>query len=711
MRIEIPEFSLVALIGATSSGKTTFAKKHFMQTEILSSDVFRGMVSDDENDQEASKDAFELLYHAAEKRLNRMKLTVIDATNVQAAARKQIIELARKQNVHSVAIVLNLPEKELLARNAARSDRKYPEQVVRRHAFDLRRSMKNLKKEGFRYVYFLDTPEAVEGVEIVRTRLWNDKRDEHGPFDIIGDVHGCLDELVLLLHKLGYKEDETAGMLHPEGRKPVFLGDLCDRGPKNAEVLRLVLKMVKSGNALAVPGNHDVKLARYLLGKTVRHSKSLDQTISELEKEDESFRKEVGVFLDGLVSHYVLDGGKLAVSHAGLKEEYIGRGSKTVRDFCLYGEITGESDAFGLPVRLDWAADYRGTTEIVYGHTPHRNVQTVNRTTCIDTGCVFGGKLTAYRYPEKEIVDVHALAQYETPAKPLSSENRPSDDMLSITDVQGKLHLCTELMPSITVQEANTAAALEVMSRFAADPRWLIYLPPTMSPCETSPLEGYLEHPLEAFAYYRNHGVRNVICEKKHMGSRAVIVLCRTTETAASQFGIDDGTRGIMYTRTGRRFFDDISVEAAVLTRLDTALSKTNFWQDFKTDWVCLDAELMPWSEKARGLITAQYAPVGRAGRDGLAAAVQALQETCQRENLPFEMEQKTSGQNVDPAGLLKRYTEKLHDIEQYTDAYRAYCWSVNSVDDLRIAPFHLLASEGKVFSKEKHVWHMETLK
>ena len=711
MRIEIPEFALVALIGATSSGKSTFAKKHFLPTEILSSDFFRGMVSDDENNQKVSKEAFDLLFYAANKRLDLMKTTVIDATNVQSAARKQIIDLAREQNVHSVAIVLNLPERELQARNASRPDRGYPEHVIRKHTSDLRRGLRNLKREGFRFVYILNSQEEVDEVEIVRTKMWNNRKDEHGPFDVIGDVHGCFDELVMLLKKLGYEENAEAGMLHPEGRKPVFLGDLCDRGPKNVEVLRLVMKMVKSGNALAVPGNHDVKLVKYLLGKNVQLTHGLDKTVEELEKQDEQFRDDVREFLDGLVSHYVLDDGKLVVSHAGLKQEYIGRGSMKVRDFCLYGEATGEIDEYGLPVRLNWASDYRGKATVVYGHIPQLEVQAMNGTYCIDTGCVFGGKLTSYRYPEREFVDVDALAQYYAPVKPLSPTRSAIDDMLTVGDVQGRLYLNTELMPSITVQENNAAAALEIMSRFAADPHWLIYLPPTMSPCETSPIDNFLEHPLEAFAYYRSRGVQNVVCEKKHMGSRAVIVLCHTEETAGKRFGVSDGSKGIIYTRTGRHFFDDTEIENEVLSRLDEVLTKTNFWSDFATDWVCLDTELMPWSEKAQTLLSRQYAPVGRAGKESLAAAIAALEETCKRPNRPFEVDALTSGQNVDPSELLERFKEKQQSLNGYIDAYREYCWKVTSVDDLRIAPFHLLACEGNVFSGEKHVWHMEKIK
>jgi protein phosphatase len=232
-----------------------------------------------------------------------------------------------------------------------------------------------------------------------------------------------------------------------------------------------------------------------------------------------------------------------------------------------------------------------------------------------------------------------------------------------------------------------------------------------MSPCETSPIENFLEHPLEAFAYYRSRGVQNVVCEKKHMGSRAVIVLCHTEETARKRFGVSDGSKGIIYTRTGRHFFDNAEIENEVLSRLDAVLTRTNFWGDFATDWVCLDTELMPWSEKAQTLLSRQYAPVGRAGKESIAAAIAALEETCKRPNRPFEVDALTSGQNVDPSELLERFKEKQQSISGYIDAYHEYCWKVASVDDLRIAPFHLLACEGNVFSREKHVWHMEKIK
>lgn len=699
------------MVGATSSGKSSFAKKYFKPTEVLSSDFFRGMVSDDENDQSVSGDAFDLLYYAANKRLSNMKLTVIDATNIQQSARKRILELAKEQNVHAAAIVLNLPESLLQERNKASPDRNFPERVIRQHCREVQRCIRDLKREGFRFVYVINSPEAADNAEIIRTKLWNDKKDDHGPFDIIGDIHGCCDELGLLLERLGYKKQDGV-YSHPDGRKAAFLGDFCDRGPRNADALRLVMDMVKAGNAIAVPGNHDVRLLKYLRGKNVALTHGIDRTIAELEKKGDSFKAEVADFIDGLISHYVLDDGKLVIAHAGLKEEYIGRGSARVREFCLYGETTGETDSYGLPVRLDWTSDYRGRATVVYGHVAARKARMLNNTCGIDTGCVFGGKLTAYRYPERELVSVDAKVRYYEPIKPLDEESdKDIGDMLTVGDFNRKLHITTELMPAIDIHENNAAAALEIMSRYAADPHWLIYLPPTMSPCETSGLDGYLEHPLQAFDYYKNNGIRHVVCEKKHMGSRAVIVLCRTPDAAKARFGIDDGTRGIIYTRTGRRFFEDLQTEQILLDRLDAVLTKTRFWEDFETDWVCIDAELMPWSEKAQGLIRSQYAPTGNAGMNSLTEAVETLKRACERKNIAFDVSEITSGQNVDPQSILARYQAKREDMERYIRAYREYCWTVKSADDFRIAPFHLLACEGRVFSEEKHVWHMETIR
>lgn len=707
MNISIPELSLVVLVGASGSGKSTFAREHFRPTEVISSDFCRGLVSDDENDQAATRDAFDVLNYVAAKRLKRGNLTVVDATNVQREARKPLVALAREHHVLPVAIVLNLPEKLCHERNGGRPDRGFGPHVVRQQSKQLRRSLKSLKREGFRQVTVLSSPEEVAEASIERRRSWNNKKDEHGPFDVIGDIHGCADELLELLAKLGYevsRDDARYEVRAPEGRKAVFLGDLVDRGPKSPEVLRLVMSMVGSGAALAVPGNHDVKLARKLRGRDVNVAHGLAETLEQLEDEPPEFVEEAAEFLNGLVGHYVLDGGELVVAHAGMKEELQGRASGKVRDFALFGETTGETDEFGLPVRHDWAAEYRGRATVVYGHTPVPEAEWVNRTVNVDTGCAFGGGLTALRYPENELVSVPARHTYYQPVKPFLDEaeaapspagQRPPDDLLDVGDVLGKRVISTRHARNVTIREANAAAALEVMSRFAVDPRWLIYLPPTMSPSETSSRPDLLEHPAEAFAHYRQEGVPTVVCEEKHMGSRAIAAVCRDEAAARARFGVPEGS-GIIYTRTGRRFFEDQKMEDALLQELRGALDRTGMWDEFETDWFCLDCEILPWSAKARGLILGQYAAVGAAAKPALSETTTALEAAGE--------------QGLDVAPLLRRYREKQSSVDRYVDAYRRYSWPVKTAADLKLAPFHLLATEGAVHTDKDHLWHLRKL-
>ena len=704
MNIKIPELCLVALVGPSGSGKSSFAAQHFLATEVLSSDWCRGLVADDENDQGATKEAFDVLHYIARTRLLGGRLTVVDATNVQMEARKPLVQLARECHVLPVAIVLNMPEDLCHERNKDRPDRDFGPHVVRRQRQQLRRSLRALKKEVFRHIHVFDTPEEVEAAIIERQPLWNNLRHETGPFDIIGDIHGCRDELMDLLGTLGWAADgtrEAPDITHPEGRRAIFLGDLVDRGPDSPGVLRIAMSMVAASTALCIPGNHENKLMRALKGRNVTRTHGLAETMEQMEREPEGFSDEVARFIDGLVSHYVLDHGELVVAHAGLTEAYQGRASGAVRNFALYGESTGETDEYGLPVRYNWAGDYRGKAMVVYGHTPVPEAEWLNRTICIDTGCVFGGKLTALRYPERDLVDVPARQEYYESVKPLrpagpAGEDRPGD-LLDIEDVAGKRIIRTGLHGNVTVRAENGAAALEVMSRFAADPRWLIYLPPTMSPTATAGEGAWLEYPREAFSYFRKAGVASVICEEKHMGSRAVITLCRDGEVARKRFGETGDRRGLIHTRTGRHFFRDPATETAVLDRIAAAMDGAGLWDRFQTGWIALDAEIMPWSAKAEDLLRLQYAAVGSSGRASMDAAVSALKSAA-----ALGMDGTVE--------MLNRYEGRRDMLDDYVEAYRRYCWPVAGIDDLKIAPFHLLATEGTVHTDKNHRWHMETL-
>ncbi|MEU4804874.1 polynucleotide kinase-phosphatase [Actinosynnema sp. NPDC023587] len=687
MELKIPELCLVVLVGASGSGKSTFARRHFAPTQVLSSDYFRGLVADDQNDQSASAAAFDVLHYVAGKRLDAGRTTVVDATNVRPADRAHLVRLAREHDVLPVAIVLDPPEEVCLARNAERPDRDFGPHVVRRHRAALRKSLKHLAKEGFRKVHVLREQSDVDSAVIVPERLLNNLRHETGPFDVIGDVHGCRAELEELLTELGYDlVRDAAGRavdaVPPVGRRAAFVGDLVDRGPDTPGVLRLVMGMVDAGHAFAVCGNHEQKLVRALRGRDVQLKHGLAESLAQLAGESDEFRRAVERFCDGLVAHYVLDGGNLVLAHAGLPERYHGRASGRVRGFALYGDTTGETDEYGLPVRYPWANEYRGRATVLYGHTPTPEVEWVNNTLCLDTGVVFGGRLTALRYPEREVVSVPAHEVWYEPVRPLvAPEPERAPDVLALSDVTGRRAVDTTHRGRVAVGSEQAASALEVMSRFAVDPNDLLYLPPTMTPTATSRRPDVLEHPEDAFAEYRAAGVREVICEEKHMGSRAVVLVRRDS--------------GVVHTRTGRPFFTG-GVADELLARVRAAVTDADLWGRFDTDWLLIDAELLPWNAKAGGLIKDQYAAVGAAALGALSAASDVLAQAAAR--------------GVDVADLAARTGSRLSNAARYRDAYRHHLWPTEGLEGVRLAPFQLLAARGRTFYDRDHLWHLETL-
>ncbi|MBW4704114.1 polynucleotide kinase-phosphatase [Micromonospora sp. RL09-050-HVF-A] len=685
--LDIPELALVALVGVSGSGKSTFAARHFAPSQVLASDAFRAMVADDENDQSASADAFGALHHVAGVRLRRGRLTVVDATNLQPHARAGLVAVAREHDVLPVAIVLDVPEALAWERTRARTDRTHGRQVLARMQRDLRRSSGQLAREGFRTVHVLRGVEEIDAARIRLEKLFNDRRELTGPFDVVGDVHGCRAELESLLTRLGYllhRDDagRPVDAVPPAGRTAVFVGDLVDRGPDSPGVLRLVMGMVAAGHAICVPGNHEHKLLRKLRGQDVKLTHGLAETMAQLDAEDPAFVAGVATFIDGLVSHFVLDGGRLVVAHAGLKEAYHGRTSGRVRSFALWGETTGEVDEYGLPVRYPWARDYRGAATVVYGHTPTPTPEWVNNTICVDTGCVFGGKLTALRYPERELVSVDAQREWYAPARPLVSTPTRPDTVLDLADVTGRRHL-EHAYGTLTVPAENAAAALEVMSRFAVDPGRLVWLPPTMAPCSTSTVPGFLEHPAQAFDDYRSAGVQRVVCEEKHMGSRAVVLV----EREPGPFG-----GGVVHTRTGRPFFGP-PWDGELLDRVRAAVGTAGLWDELGTDRLLLDCELLPWSAKAGGLIREQYAGVGAAGRAAVPAALAALEAASAR-GLPVD-------------ALRDRMAARRAEIEGYSAAYRAYVAPTEGLRGVTLAPFAVLAGATVTFTDRDHGWHL----
>lgn len=380
--IEIPDFCLLAVLGPTQAEGAAFIGRHFAADHSVT--------AGSEGWQEAVGEG-----------LAARKLTVVEAKAVLPHRPRDLLGLAKHNNAKAVAIFY-----------VTDKSRSVPE-IVRK-----------LEMNGFRMVHLIADRDEPQ-LEIARIPLAVDRRVERGPFDIIGDVHGCADELEVLLGKLGYRvqlqgngEQRHAEVAAPAGRRAIFVGDFVDRGPRSPDVMRIVIAMHAAGIALSVPGNHDAKFLRWLQGHNVTLNHGLERTVEQFSSEGPQFRAAVRDFIAGLPSHMWLDDGRLVVAHAGIPEDMIGRDTRAVREFCLYGDTDGDKDEAGLALRYHWAARYHGAVSIVYGHTPVPEVDWFNNTLCVDTGCGFGGALTALRWPEREIVSVPALQEYAKRGRP-----------------------------------------------------------------------------------------------------------------------------------------------------------------------------------------------------------------------------------------------------------------------------------------------------
>ncbi len=375
------------------------------------------MLCDDPDNQDINEETFALVHQLCEARLAHGRITVVDATNLEKEGRAELRRIARSARLPIHLVVFDATLETLRARNEARA-RQVPDSVLLLHRSLANRLGTELTEERYDGVHHVESTDLSE-VVVEREPLAPVRLDECGPFDIIGDVHGCLTELETLLLKLGYVQG-----VHPEGRRLVFLGDLVDRGPSSVGVLRLVLPWLEDGLALFVPGNHDDKLWRWLQGRGVSVSGGLATTVAEwnalTDAEDRELRARFDRLMKGAPPYLWLDGGALIVTHAGLEQRDHGRIGAKVRAFCLYGKTTGR-EIDGYPERLDWAAEYSGAPAVVHGHVPVRRAEWRFNTADIDLGAVFGGALCAMRWPERTFETVQAsrswvegVARWET---------------------------------------------------------------------------------------------------------------------------------------------------------------------------------------------------------------------------------------------------------------------------------------------------------
>ncbi len=674
MTITIPESSLVLLIGPHGAGKSTFAARHFANIDILTANHCRTLLGNPPPSDARDAEVEAMHRTAVASRLRLMQLTVVDDTHTYPEERAPWLDLARRYHLLAVAIVIDLPERECKRRNSARSDREVSNRVIHGQKVRIGRALRTLRAEGFHAVHHLSSVEGLEQVRVVQTPLNVNRTDQRGPFDIVGPVRGRFHGLKQLLNELGYVVDNDNKWQAPGHRLLVFLGDLFGDAD-DPHVAALIGQLFASEVALAVPGPTEVALEHLLTGRP------LPDGIPVAPSAIESIAARIAP--DGLMadrwlrqvsswpSHLVLDKGALVVAARGLPEEMHGRVSQIVRHTATIGDESAWMDA------------YDGRAIVAHAAGQNRAYSASGRLIDLSDSSA----IVTWRWPEREL---------HTVSKNVGRSVGTTDWPVPLRTVIGHHSIDTRLRREIRIRPEASAAALEEVSRFGIDPRWLIYLPPTMAAPDPSDRDGLLEHPDEPLHYYRKRGFSTLIVEEKHMGSRGVAVVCRDPAVAQDRFGLPEPSDGILYTRTGRPLLSDGAVERDILGRIRAGLDAIKFWSSFDTDWVLLDGELLPWSATSSRLITERYDGIAAVGQQALGTALQVARQCQQRlPSTPLARAQPGgSSRPTNIAALVAELEERQRHLSEFSSIYQRYCWPVSSVDDLSFAPFHWLAWE-----------------
>lgn len=720
--IHLPHGGIVLLVGPSNTGKTTLLnqliqEEQILASEVVSSDQFRVLVSDiefitwngrpkDESDalfneyQQISGAAFDAMDYVIAKRCQLNKLTFIDATHLREEEHDKYLQMGKKFHLPVIAMVLNISETELLRRD---SERAFPRgrSRIKQQYQHFKNVLRFIKKKPYRRVYLLGEEELqILNINRLENPLYIDI--ETG-IDFIGDIHGCFDEFIEMISKLGYQKNDKGYYTHPEGRKILSLGDVLSRGPKSIETLQFFQQHVAAGLAYMIDSNHGWKIARWLDGKNVKMAHGDENVAAEFEEYERKNGSEAAEKLKGLLkellleakSHYIVrKNGVNAVvaAHAGIKDYYIGKQSARISDFCRYGDSEG-LDEHGKPIRKDWSISHKSSELILWGHDPKPQPLLVNNTLNIDQGVVFGGSLTAYRYPEQQFVSVKAKQDYaNVPDNPLKEWELNRLAPPNIMKFLEGYSVLTEHYGEIIIYDDGVKPALDDVSHYTLPLEDIVYLPPTMSPTpKPSRLEGYLEHPMEAFEYYQANGVETMVVEKKHMGSRGILFLFKNKEIAKEYIGRE--TLGTIYSRTGRAFFQK-ELQEQVVSSLNEDLVKNGYFERYNTDFVLLDAEILPWNLKAKDLVLNQYAHVGE---------MALLDRTKLKGSLQQAID---SGKDV--LNWVQEVDVGIENAKVFNEVYQKYCWETEGLEGIQIAPFHTLAHSSESFFDKPHTWHME---
>ena len=711
MTISIPAGSIVLCVGPSNSGKTTWlqervARQQLLPSHILSSDAFRIQVSDSDyidltdatpyvyaEYDNISKEAFRLLKETLLARAKMNRTSFVDATHLRKQDRAAYIQLGKSQHVPVIALVFEEPLDYLLARDALRQQPR-GEQRLQQQYKTFRAHLKSIRHEGFQVVHTIDT---ATNIQLEPSPLYVDIGQG---VDFIGDIHGCYDEMLSLITQLGYEKQGDV-YRHPQGRKLVSLGDIMSRGPRSLDALAFWHRQLAANEGYMIDSNHGWKVARWLNGQNVSMQHGDELLVEEFEAYEQQYgteqtaalKKQYAAMLLAAPSHYIFtENGQpvLVATHAGIRDRYIGKQSRRISDFCRYGDVQGTHDN-GRPIRGEWYAQYSSPLTVIWGHEPKLEPMQTNHTINIDQGCVFGGKLTAYRYPEKTFHFARALANYAGEHNnPLTEQRKKTFPLLQLNDYVNGFTVETGFSQSIRIDAARAQAALDLVSHATLPPAQLIMIPPTMSPTpHPSPLAEYLEHPQQAFDYYEKHGVTTMIAQKKHMGSRALLFIAKNKEVTKAMCQRD--AIGFVTTRTGRAFFEE-PLMTELCEAIHAELMEKNYFEQHQTDYVLLDAEILPWNVKADRLIDQQYATVGDAA-------------LLDRTHLWQKLRQRNVANTENWAA---EYSEYVRNAARFDAVYKNYIWPTKQLAGIQIAPFHLLAHSNRSFFDETHAWHME---
>lgn len=721
---------IIVLCGPSSAGKTTFTNKFFPHVKALRSEEFRILLQDTnekktvpsqvEHDTdyerldrvnytdygEVSEGAFSLMKEALKLRAKKNKLTVIDATNLLPSDIFSYITIAKEQHVPISLAFFKLPLETILEQNQKR-EQPESEIRIRKQYSSLKRiirkfdSERKLKKYNVHKAHYINSLEELE-VEVLENPFVIPL--EQG-LDVLGDGHGLLESRLQLFEKLGYVRSEDGLYRHPNNRKFVYLNDEASRGslPVESEKygkypsIAMMVSMkrhVEEGLAYAVDSNHNFKIWQWLKGKQVQMQNGNETVVEEFEAFEQEYgeektsalKEELGLFLQSLPSHLIVeDRGvqRAVIVHGGIKDEYIGKDTLPIRDYCRFGDRK----------KREWKKEHRNKMLIVWGHEVHLASFEDNNTLNIDSGGYCGHFLTALRYPEMELVQEKVMKSFVPDEEnPILQQQKKRFNPPSYTKFLEDFEVTTA-HGKVFASKKYTKEALEFASTRMDRMEHAFYIPPTMSPTPTtSELADFLEHPKEAFEYYREKGVSHVVCQKKHMGSRAYITLYKTEEVAKEYTNIK--TLGKILSRNSAPFFKK-DVEEKVVKQLHEDLQP--YFEKNQTDFILLDCEIMPWNLKSAGLIRAQYGLTSNVAIHTRELHIQRLQEFQENRNVLVTEE-------------LQDAEKKLDNAKRFHKAFTYYCWDsdVHKLEGIQIAPFHVLAfSKGANFNKTNE-WHMK---